>query len=63
LEVTLEAEKLPSPARLGNLKLVVTAPAPLTAAQLTTLERSVHHCLIHQTLLAPPRIDIAVAAS
>jgi uncharacterized OsmC-like protein len=58
VEVTVTAEKLKQPTRLGNFKIQVVSPVPLTEAQTEGLMRSVHHCLIHNTLLSPPEIAI-----
>jgi putative redox protein len=61
LEVTVTAEKLKQPARIGNFCIHVSCPAILTEEQTSGLMRSVHHCLIHNTLLAPPEIKIDLA--
>ena len=61
VEVTVSAEKLKQPARLGNFRIQVTCPTELTGDQTAGLERSVHHCLIHNTLLSPPEIHIELA--
>jgi putative redox protein len=58
VEVTVTAEKLKQPARLGNFKIQVVFPVSLTEEQTEGLMRSVHHCLIHNTLLSPPEISI-----
>ena len=58
VEVTVTAEKLKGPARLGNFQIRVSCPVPLTEEQQLGLERSVHACLIHNTLLNPPQIAI-----
>jgi putative redox protein len=58
VEVSVTADKLTQPARLGNFKVNVTYPAALTVAHTEGLMRSVHHCLIHNTLLSPPEILI-----
>ena len=58
VQVSLSAEKLKPPARLGNFKIQVTSPVPLSAEQREGLMRSVHHCLVHNTLLNPPQIAI-----
>lgn len=58
LEVSVTAEKLKPPARLGNFQIRVHCPAVLTAEQTEGLRRSVHTCLIHNTLLTPPDIRI-----
>jgi putative redox protein len=61
VEVTVSAEKLKQPARLGNFRIHVTCPIELTEEQTEGLRRSVHHCLIHNTLLSPPEIHIELA--
>jgi uncharacterized OsmC-like protein len=58
VEVTVTAEKLKQPARLGNFRIQVVSPVSLTEEQTEGLMRSVHHCLIHNTLLSPPEIAI-----
>ena len=58
VEVSVTAEKLKSPARLGNFQIHVACPVSLTEEQTEGLMRSVHHCLIHNTLLSPPEIEI-----
>ncbi len=62
VEVSVTADKLKLPARLGNFNIHVTCPVSLTEEQTEGLMRSVHHCLVHNTLLSPPeiRIDLAV---
>jgi uncharacterized OsmC-like protein len=62
LEVSVTAEKLPKPARLGNFRVVVTSPVALSAEQSEGMIRSVHHCLVHNTLMSLPEIDIEIAA-
>ena len=61
VEVTVTAEKLKQPARLGNFYVHVVSPVSLTEEQTEGLMRSVHHCLVHNTLLAPPEIKIELA--
>jgi uncharacterized OsmC-like protein len=58
VEVRVTAQKLKPPARLGNFQIDVSCPVPLTAEQEQGMMNSVHHCLIHNTLLTPPQIDI-----
>jgi uncharacterized OsmC-like protein len=58
VEVFVTAEKLKQPARLGNFCVHVASPVPLTGEQKEALMRSVHACLIHNTLLSPPEIRI-----
>ena len=61
VEVTVSAEKLLQPARLGNFRIHVMCPAELTPEQMEGLRRSVHHCLIHNTLLSAPAVEIDFA--
>jgi putative redox protein len=61
VEVSVAAEKLKQPARLGNFHIDVVSPVPLTPEQELALLRSVHQCLVHNTLLSPPKIEIALA--
>jgi uncharacterized OsmC-like protein len=58
VEVTVTAEKLKQPARVGNFRVNVLCPVSLTEEQTEGLMRSVHHCLVHNTLLTPPEIAI-----
>ncbi|MGD0154456.1 MAG: OsmC family protein [Terracidiphilus sp.] len=62
VEVTVNADKLLQPARLGNFRVQVTSPVPLTAEQTEAMMRSVHHCLIHNTLMSPPQVTIEIEA-
>ena len=62
VEVSVTADKLMQPARLGNFSVQVTCPVALTEDQTEGLMRSVHHCLIHNTLLSPPEIKIELVA-
>jgi len=61
VEVTVTAEKLKQPARVGNFCAHVVCPVSLTEEQTEALMRSVRHCLVHNTLLAPPEINIQLA--
>ncbi|MGA3372540.1 MAG: OsmC family protein [Terracidiphilus sp.] len=62
VEVTVTAEKLKQPARLGNFRIQVVSPVALTEEHTQGLMRSVHHCLIHNTLLSPPEIVIELSS-
>lgn len=61
VEVSVTADKLKQPARLGDFRIHVVCPAPLTEEQREGLMRAVHYCLIHNTLLNPPQIEIDLA--
>jgi len=58
VEVSIEAEKLKSPSRLGNFQIRVDSPVYLTPEQREGLMRSVEHCLVKNTLLNPPQIEV-----
>ncbi len=61
VEVTVTAEKLKQPARIGNFRIQVSCPVILTEEQEQGVMRSVHHCLVHNTLLNPPEINIKLS--
>jgi len=58
VETSVTADKLTQPARLGNFRVHVTCPATLTEDQNKGLIRSVHQCLIRNTLVSLPEILI-----
>jgi uncharacterized OsmC-like protein len=62
VEVMVTAGKLLQPARLGNFRVLVKSPVPLTPEQTEGMMRSVHHCLIHNTLMTPSEIKIEIEA-
>ncbi len=59
--VSVTAEKLLKPARLGHFRIRVESPVCLTTEQHDAMMRSVHHCLVHNTLMSPPDIQIEIA--
>lgn len=60
ISVSVSAEKLKGPARLGNFVIRVDSPVELTPEQREGLMRSVGHCLVKNTLLDPPQIEITL---
>jgi uncharacterized OsmC-like protein len=60
VSVSVTAEKLKGPARLGNFRIRVDSPVCLTYEQREGLMRSVEHCLVKNTLLNPPQIEISI---
>ena len=58
--VRVTAEKLKDPARIDNFHIVIETTAPLTEQHRTGVENAAHHCLIHNTLLHPPSIDVEI---
>ena len=61
--VRVSAEKAKDPARLDNLRIALEIPVELSPKDLEGIEQSVHHCLIHNTLLHPPKISIEIKAA
>ena len=59
LHVRVVAEKAKNPARLGSFHLEVTAPG-LDERHQSGILRAVKLCLVHNTLLHAPEIEIAV---
>jgi len=61
--VHVSADKVKPPARVDNFRIEVDVPVQLTASQQAGVERAVHQCLIHNTLLNPPKIGIVIKHS
>ncbi len=62
VKARVTAEKVKGPFRLDNFKIEVEVPGDLEENQLKGLEDAVHRCLIHNTLLSPPKIEVAIQA-
>jgi uncharacterized OsmC-like protein len=63
VKARVTAEKVKGPFRLDNFKIEVEVPGHLEENQLKGLEDAVHRCLIHNTLLSPPKIEVAIQAA
>jgi uncharacterized OsmC-like protein len=63
VKTRVTAEKVKAPARLDNFAIEVEIPGDLEEVHLKGLEDAVHRCLIHNTLLQPPKIDVAIRAA
>ena len=62
--VRITADKVKDPvARIDNFCIEIETPVELTDQHRAGVERSVHHCLIHNTLLHPPKIAIEINAA
>jgi putative redox protein len=61
--VRVAADKAREPARLDNFRIALELPGDLNQQDLDGVRLAVHHCLIHNTLLHPPKISISVAAA
>ncbi len=62
LTIRVEARKDLQPARLGAFRIEVDCHAAEDSKHRDGLLRAVQKCLIHNTLVLPPTIDIAVHA-
>jgi uncharacterized OsmC-like protein len=60
--VRVSAEKAKDPARMDNFRIEVAVPGELTDKDRQGVQESIHHCLIHNTLLHPPTILLDVHA-
>jgi uncharacterized OsmC-like protein len=61
--VRVTAEKLKDPARVDNFRIEIEVPVALSEKHRAGVENSVHHCLIHNTLLRVPSIVVEIAHS
>jgi putative redox protein len=61
--VSVTAEKLKQPARLGNFVVTVSCPVPLSDLHHDGLSRAVHQCLIHNSLACPGEIHVETQVS
>ncbi|HBY63905.1 MAG TPA: osmotically inducible protein OsmC [Solibacterales bacterium] len=62
LRVRVVAEKAKNPARLGSFVIEVDAKLDNLDANRDGLHRAVEKCLIHNTLLNAPRIQVEIGA-
>ena len=58
--VRVRADNAKNPARLDNFQIEVELPVELEERHRRGVEDSVHHCLIHNTLLSPPHIEVQI---
>jgi len=59
--VRITADKVKTPvARIDNFRIEIETPLELNEQHRAGVERAVHHCLIHNTLLHLPQIVISV---
>jgi len=62
VSVSVSAEKLKGPARLGDFQIRVKSPVALTDEQREAMARSVERCLVKNTLLHPAQIEVLLDA-
>jgi putative redox protein len=59
--VRVTADKVKDPtARIDHFRIEIETPVELSEHHRAGVERAVQHCLIHNTLLHPPKIEIAL---
>lgn len=58
--VRVTADKVKDPARIDNFRIEVEASVELSDEHRAGVETAVHHCLIHNTLLNAPKIEIEI---
>ncbi len=58
--VKVVADKVMNPPRIDNIRIEVELPQALEERHREGVDRAVHRCLIHNTLMNPPRIEIAI---
>jgi len=62
-KVRVTADKVKPPARMDNFQIDIDVPVDLTEQHRKGVEEAVHHCLIHNTLLNPPKITIGITVT
>jgi putative redox protein len=63
LQIRVKAEKVARPARLDEFTIELLYPSEPSANHRAGVLESVRKCLIHNTLLNPPKIDVRIEAS
>lgn len=58
--VKVKAEKVPNPVRVDNIRIEVELPLTCEERDRAGVDRAVHRCLLHNTLMNPPKVEIAV---
>ena len=58
--IQVSAEKAKAPARMENFRITIEVPAELSNDHRRGIEEAAHHCLIHNTLLNPPKISLEI---
>jgi putative redox protein len=58
--VKVTAEKAPNPVRVDNIRIEVELPLACEERDRAGVDRAVHRCLLHNTLMNPPLVEIAI---
>jgi uncharacterized OsmC-like protein len=62
VKVRVTADKVKGPFRVDNFKIELEIPESIAEEHLKGLDDAVHRCLIHNTLLNPPTINLVINA-
>jgi uncharacterized OsmC-like protein len=60
VKARVTADKVQGPFRVDNFKIEVEIPGDLDAEHVKGVDDAVHRCLIHNTLLHPPKMEVSV---
>ncbi len=63
LSVLTTAGKATAPARLSEIHVALDYPGALETQHRQRMLQAVHNCLIHNTLLHPPKIEVDIHAA
>jgi putative redox protein len=61
--VRVSADKVKDPPRMDNFRIFVEVPVAFGDKDRAGIVDAVHHCLVHNTLLHPPRITLEVKST
>jgi putative redox protein len=60
--VRVTADKVKDPPRMDNFRIEVEVPLAFSEQHRNGIQEAIDHCLIHNTLLCPPKITLEVSA-
>jgi putative redox protein len=60
--VRVTADKVKDPPRMDNFRIEVELPLASSEQHRSGIREAIGHCLVHNTLLHPPRIILEVTA-
>ena len=63
MTLTVEADKATNPPRLGAFRIAIDIPGPKEERHLEGARRSAEKCLVKNTLLTAPQIELTVRAT
>ena len=61
MRVRVTADKVKDPARMDNFRIEVEVPLVFSEQHRNGIQEAIQHCLIHNTLLHPPKIALEVS--